>query len=80
MAMQASIITSNRQQVTGNDYNFPVIQSEYNFPSQGQYANFNLVPQPQYNLYNVTAQYSIDAPQCHTCMVTTSMETNPSKA
>ena len=62
MAMQASMITSNRQQVTGNDYNFPVIQSEYNFPSQGQYANFNLVPQPQYNLYNVPAQYNIGAP------------------
>ena len=57
MAMQASMITSNRLPVIGNDYKFPGnLHSEYNIPNQGQYANNNLLPEAQYNLHKLPAQ------------------------
>ena len=63
MAMQASMITSNRLPVTGNDYKFPGnLHSEYNIPNQGQYANYNLLPEAQYNLHNLPAQHHIGVP------------------
>ena len=59
MAMQASMITSNCHPVTGNDYKFPGnLYSEYNFPNQGQYANYNLLPEAQYNF----TQFTCSAP------------------
>ena len=61
--MQASMITSNCQPVTGNDYKFPGnLYSEYNFPNQGQYANYNLLPEAQYNLNNLPVQHQIGVP------------------
>lgn len=63
MALQASMITSNCQPVTGNDYKFPGnLYSEYNFPNQGQYANYNLLPEAQYNLHNLPVQHQIGVP------------------